>query len=162
MIVLTFPYRIIPPYCVFLLSADIKPSRTNYISHTQNSQSFVAAPALLRMHMLVTRQTCQTVKAHSLLKRRGSVWRFFPCYACGRLRYVPQPSLSLWAEAQARHLSIAIVLTHHDCHPQAGTKKNTHTVPLASKSTFVLQFSVFYLSEGSEKKGVALAVAAAI
>ncbi len=47
---------------------------------------------------------------------------------------------TLWAEAQARHLSIAIVLTHHDCHPQAGTKKNTHTVP------YDVVFSVFVQS----------------
>ena len=78
------------------------------------------------------------------------------CAMCHSRRYA-------LAEAQARHLSIAIVLTHHDCHPQAGTKKKHSRDSLWRVSQrFVLQFGVFYLSEGSEKKGVALAVAAAI
>ena len=89
------------------------------------------------------------------------MWRFFRamlvvvCAMCHSRRYALGRGTG--AALVNRYCAYAPRLS-----PTSRHEKNTHTVPLASKSTFVLQFSVFYLSEGSEKKGVALAVAAAI
>ena len=41
---------------------------------------------------------------------------FFSCYACGRLRYVPQPSLRFRQRHRRGTCQSRYCATHHDCH----------------------------------------------
>ena len=111
-------------------------------SSTQNYSQF-------RIFLAIARSKDQEVGTR---QKKGVGVAFFPCYACGRLRYVPQPSLRF----RQRHRrgtcqSLLCLRTTIATHKQARKKTLTPSLWRVSQR-FVLQFSIFYLSEGSEKK----------
>ena len=88
-------------------------------SSTQNYSQFrIFLQLQMRLHN--ARSKDQEVGTR---QKTGVGVAFFPCYACGRLRYVPQPSLRFRQRHRRGTCQSLLCYTHHDCHPQAGTKK---------------------------------------